>query len=421
MQFELTAAHLNHGLRGEDAETDALFARAFAESLDVRCVVARRDLRDAARRLHLSEEEAARRARHGFLDQAAIDAGADRIALGHTRDDRIETILLNILRGTGSQGLKGLAPISGPRIRPLLNISRMETADYCRERGIAYRDDLSNLSLAYTRNRVRQELLPELASYYNTGIGDALLRLSDIVAEESAYMDEAARSVFETAVLNDAGDSISLAACIVSDAHPAIARRLVRLAIERVRGGLTDIEYNAVERVMHGLRHASDTGVRFQFALPDGNIYIGGDADHLFVRRRVAVSAIPFQRQLAIPGETLVPELGLSVRATPGRVPDNVVFEKGSMRAFLDAGALNLPLSVRTRKPGDRFRPLGMSGSRKLQDYLTDRKTPVESRDRVPLIVDSGGIVWIPGHTISDRVKIRADTDHAVFLEIDNV
>jgi tRNA(Ile)-lysidine synthase len=418
LRVRLHAAHLNHGFRGEESAADAAFVQEFSESLDVPFTVERQDVPGAARRLHLSAQEAARRARHRFLERVAGEVGADRIALGHTRDDRVETILLNILRGTGLEGLKGPAPVAGRRIRPLLEVSRAETAEYCRRHGIAFRQDASNLSPAYTRNRIRMELLPHLASYYNPEVRDALLRLSDLVFEETAYMEERAREALERACMGEEPDRILLSTQMLLEMPVAMLRRVLRLAIDRVRGSLEDIEFADVGRILKALRELRDNERRFQFTLPPGNIYVSGNAQQVSVRRRRAASALPVKAALTVPGETAVPEWKAVFRAQWRETPQSPVTAPGAPMAYMDANALRLPLIVRTQRPGDRFQPLGMTGTRKLQDYFTDKKVPVEARDRTPLVADAEGIVWIVGHAVGERVRVRPETRRVLFLEM---
>jgi len=413
--IELHAAHLNHGFRGEDADGDAEFVRDLADSLGVPCTVEKQDVPAIAKRLHLSKQEAARRARHEFLDRTADAAGADSIALAHTRDDRIETVLMNILRGTGVDGLAGLTPRNGRRIRPLLDVSREETAAYCRENGIAFREDASNLSTAYTRNRIRAELLPALESSYNPAVRDAILRLADLAAQDSAALHEISLDGFERCTVNSSDSSVVLSVERLMELPVAIRRRVVREAIAAVRGDLYDVDAAAIERTLANL---NGEGPRFQFVLPNGDISVEVTGDALRVAKKGPVCAVRrFERALDVPGSVLMPEFAAEFRARLARLP-----REGKAGAaasiYVRESELSPPLVVRNRRPGDRIRPAGLGGSKKIQDILTDAKVPAYKRDHVPIVADDRGILWVPGHVVDERCLRGSAGENVVVIEI---
>lgn len=417
--LRLHAAHLHHGFRGAEADADAAFVRDFAASLGVPCTIERQDVPDMARRLHLSAQQAARRARHRFLERVAGEVGAERIALGHTRDDRVETILLNILRGTGLEGLRGLLPVSGRRVRPLLSVPRTETQAYCRQHGIAYREDPSNRSLRYRRNRVRAELLPLLESYYNPKVRDSLLRLAHLAAEEVVYLEQEARAAYARARLREAPEQVALSAPMLAELPVALRRRVVRVAIGIVQGHLEDIEFATVERALAGLEKAVQRRRRFQFSLPPGNMYVSVDADCLTVFRLPPPVAARFlEYPLPLPGQVATPEWGVVFQAAYAETPACLPSVRDARRACLNAETVQPPLVIRTWQPGDRLQPLGMSGTRKLQDLFTDRKVPKDTRSRVPLIADAAGILWVVGHAVSERARVQPETRRVVEIAV---
>jgi len=409
------AAHLDHGFRGADGEDDARFVRGLAERLGVSVLCGRADGPGTAQRRGMSVQEAARVLRHEFLERAADEAGADRIALGHTRDDHIETILLNILRGTGTDGLRGLRPRSGMRVRPLLCLERAETAAYCRTHDIAFRTDPSNACPQHLRSRIREELLPLLGSYYTPAIRETLVRLSDIAGTEADFLEEEAQRAAESLWLAEDGRVI-LPRGALARLHPALARRVARLAIRKVRGDLRDVEHFHVERVLAWARGEESPG----------SVTLGCGSERILLAPEAAVvehvpapaEALPFQRQLTVPGDTTVPEMGIQIRAEaadPGRGT------LGPWEADLDADRVRLPLTVRRRAPGDRIRPRGGPGTRKVQDLLVDRKVPRASRDEVPIIVDGEGLVWVAGHAVADRAAASDRTRKVLRLRVEGL
>ncbi|HXG23467.1 MAG TPA: tRNA lysidine(34) synthetase TilS [Chthonomonadales bacterium] len=417
--ISLHAAHLNHCFRGAEAEADATFVHDFAEAMGIECTIKRQDVPGMARRLHLSAQEAGRRARRAFLDCVADSVGANIIALGHTQDDQVETILLNILRGTGTDGLRGMAAIFERYVRPLLVVTRAETAAYCARHGIAYREDISNLSLAYLRNRLRTELLPELETYYNPEVRQALLRLAEIASEEVKYLEQQARAAFDAVRVGESADYVKLSAPAVAALPPALRRRVIRRAIEAVRGGLEDITFRDIERAVSALQDERARQRCVEFTLPSGEVHVRVEAENLAVFRRAA-PFVPLPLEFTLPqeGELFIQTWNVSFRVSHLVAPVDIACERGASRAYLDAEAVRWPLVVRTPRPGDRIQPLGMSGNRKLQDIFTDRKVPVEMRNRIPVVEDAAGIVWVVGHVVSERTRVRDATRHIIFLEM---
>jgi tRNA(Ile)-lysidine synthase len=411
--LNLQVAHLNHGFRGAEADADAEFVRAFAEGLGLSSSIEKRDVPGAKRLLHASNQDAARTVRHQFLQRVAVEVGAETIALGHTRDDRVETILLNILRGSGIEGLRGLAPVSENRVRPLLDVTREQTGAYCKLHGIAFREDVSNVSPAYTRNRIREELLPHLESYYNPGTRAAILRLSELAAEDSAVLHELSQEALERATLNISEGSIVLSIEVLKNLPPALTRRAVRHAIERVRGSLEDITFAAVQRASALIESPGSS-----FELPGTRTVISRRGDRLEISSHpLSVSRRPIVFELAVPGETSVAPWNVVFKVRRGEPTVSPAIAGNATRIILEEGAVKLPLTVRNRRPGDRFHPLGMPGTKKVQDLLVDHKIPAEMRDDVPIIEDAEGILWVVGHGVSERTRITSKQDKLLSLE----
>jgi tRNA(Ile)-lysidine synthase len=265
LRLKLHAAHLDHQLRGAESEADARYVVSLADSLGVPVTVGRRDVNAYRDERNCSLEEAARELRYDFLAAVAGDVGAARVAVGHTRDDQVETILLHILRGAGTAGLCGIKPCSpltggggeaagAPRkqspllaVRPLLELSREETMRYCQEHQLQPRSDSSNLSPAFLRNRLRLQLLPLLREY-NPGVDRALLRLAEIADADVSFIEEQARQMWD-GVAREEGGVIYLDKKKVASLPLALQRQVIRVAIARISGNTRDIEANHVEAV----------------------------------------------------------------------------------------------------------------------------------------------------------------------------
>lgn len=246
------AAHLNHELRGAEAEADARYVTRLAGSFDVPITVDTRDVNAYRRERNCSVEEAARELRYDFLATVAKNVNAWLVAVGHTRDDQVETILLHILRGAGTAGLCGLKPclpvVNSIRvIRPLLEITRQETMSYCQQHQLEPRSDSSNLSLSFLRNRLRLELLPLLRKY-NPGIDKALLRLAEIAGGDVSFIEQQALQLWDK-VAREENQVVYLDREKVAPLPIALQRQLIRLAIIRILGNARDIEVNHVEAI----------------------------------------------------------------------------------------------------------------------------------------------------------------------------
>jgi len=256
--LKLHVAHLDHQLRGAESEADARYVISLAGTLGIPVTAGRRDVSAYREERGCSLEEAARELRYDFLATVAGDVGARRVVVGHTRDDQVETILLHILRGAGTAGLRGIkpcSPLTGSKgeatslltIRPLLELSREETMRYCQRHRLKPRRDSSNLSPAFLRNRLRLQLLPLLREY-NPAIDRALLRLAEIADADVSFIEEQAQAVWEK-VAREEGEVIHLDKKKVASLPLALQRQVIRLAIARILGDTRDIEANHIEAV----------------------------------------------------------------------------------------------------------------------------------------------------------------------------
>ncbi len=253
LRFHVTAAHLNHSIRGIEADEDALYVQKLCDSLQIEAVIEKVDVPLIKSEQHMSMQEAARTARHKFLRTVAGERSIERIAYAHTRDDLVETALLNIFRGTGLDGLTGLPSVDPPVIRPILNIKRSETSIYCSEQLLNPRQDSSNADNHYRRNRLRTELLPSLRAYFNTDIDSAVVRMCQLCDADNSLINEITAK-FLTAHITFTESNASILISDLTTEPVALQRRVVRSMIEKVRGTLHGVEFSAVERLLETSR-----------------------------------------------------------------------------------------------------------------------------------------------------------------------
>lgn len=408
--LDLIAAHMNHGIRGEDADRDALFVQELAARLEIASVVEKVDVPAFRKRARLGLEEAARKVRYDFLEGIAADAGAARIAVAHTADDQVETILLNIIRGTGPDGISGMPAVRGKIIRPLINVLRADVEAYLEENGLSWTTDITNLTLDHTRNRVRLQLIPLLEEQFNPRVKDALLSLSKLARDESDAVKAATELEFTAAAKEAGHESVVLDASLLRNLPRALLRRCIRKAIEMVKGDLKDVEYVQTERIADNVAAGEDVAL----TLPSGKVYARIIKDELRIFRIVEPAKVEAERELKISGRTEVPELGVLFETK--FVHANVRPERPS-QAVIDPKKIKGKLTVRTWRRGDRILPFGMTGHKKLQDLFTDAKTPRKERGLVSVIADEEKIVWVAGYTVSELVRVTDETCPALWIE----
>ncbi len=420
-------AHFNHGLRGVAADADEEFCRALTLSLRLPFRTSRGDVRARAAAEHRSIEDAARASRYEFLAGTVRELNASAVAIGHTLDDQAETFLLRLIRGAGSRGLAGIRPKNGVVIRPLLEIRRRALREYADEHQLTFRTDESNTDVSIPRNRIRHELIPLLERDYSSGIAEVLAREADSARQDEDKLHNDAIDLAASVVLSSTPSEMSLAAsggapihkvsvdaAALTALHPALAARVAREALQQLAGE----RFIGAEHLQRFLEFAA-TGARGaalslpgQQAVRDGSRVVLGPEPQRGVEER----ANSFQFPLSIPGEVLLTPQGFHLQASWG---DRAEGLKPQGNLTCSVAVPRLPLSVRSRKPGDRFQPPGMAGkSRKLQDYLVDRKVARSDRDRLPLVVDGDDrIVWIVGHAVAEDFRVTAPSHGVIFLK----
>jgi tRNA(Ile)-lysidine synthase len=410
---ELHAAHLDHGLRGSESAEAAEFVRRHCEALGVPATIQRADPRTWEALRGGSRQDAARIVRYRFLEQVADEQGAARIAVGHHLDDQAETVLLNLLRGTGTRGLGGMVPVKGRLIRPLYNCARDEIEAYARSAGIPHVEDSSNRTPCYRRNRLRLQLLPELRKWFNPRVTEALAAVATIAQAEDALLEELAEERLGAVVVSRSDREVVLSVPALASLPPALARRVLRRSVALVsegRQGLGARHTLALERLL------CEGGSSRGRDLP-GGIRAVKEGERLLVLGRAPETGSPIGPvRLLVPGRTWLAHFSMAIRAdlVEGRVQRPGPSDR--LTAVLDADLTGTALFVRPWRPGDRFVPLGMRGRKKLQDFFVDAKVPRHQRARVPLVLAGDAIVWVVGLRVDERYAATSRTTRALRL-----
>ncbi len=405
--LRLHVAHIHHGLRGRAADRDAAFVIAEAARRGLGASLCRLD--PAERRRGDSVQAWARAARYQCLERVAESVRAPRIAVAHTQDDQAETVLLHLLRGTGPRGLGGIPPTRHLIVRPLLSVSRADVEAYAATRHLAFRQDASNASDVYRRNRIRHHLLPLLAKEFNPRIIQSLADLATLLRQDDAALTVQAATLL-AASSRERGPTICLAVSALGSAPPAVARRVFLEAFRRASLG----EHGLTRRHAHALqRLLSREGVvrlpgGFLARRWGGELRIGPASDPRCGDTR-PVRPVPGTGAVRLRPGVWTPWRPLDCRVrvrevAAARIPPG---GRDRWREVLSPRLLDGPLILRAWRPGDRFRPLGMSGQKKLQDFFVDAKVPRPQRGRIPLLVTGGRIAWVVGHRIAEDFRLR--------------
>lgn len=415
--YSLTAAHLHHGERDEADEEMARCA-AYADQLGVPLVTGRADVPRMAQELGLSRETAGRQARQGFLEQAARQTGCAVIATGHTRDDQVETVLFHVARGTGLSGLAGIPARRGPYVRPLLWSTRAETREFCTERGLSFHDDPSNFDLNLSRARLRHRVLPELR-HAHPGADEAIVRLAELAGEEDRFLDGVAAGALERAEAPLNGALAFLTQdCEVAFQREALAhlptvllRRALRLAVGALGGQFT---YHQCTLTAEQL--ASGEGETGSVTGEHGTVVVSWDPKRVHLRQDLPTA--PFRFGLTVPGDTTSDEFGWILTAFPADPPalEAPTAPRAGLEVTVDASKVKGQLYFRSAEPGDRIAPVGMDGSRKLADLLSEAGLTAAARRRLPIVCDLVGPIWAPGVVWSERTRCDVTTSRALTL-----
>lgn len=443
--LSLHVAHLNHGLRGSEADADADAVRALAVEWGLASTVEHADVPALACQRRLAVEEAARCARYAFLGQVARAQGSHIIAVGHNADDQAETVLMHWLRGAGLAGLRGMLP-STPfadlrllpvrdavlpvgdlrLVRPLLSVSRSEIESYCQSHDLRPRFDRSNLDTTYFRNWLRHEVLP-LLSEHNPKVKGVIRRSASVIADEYALLRQLLAQTWTSVVVEESDQWIVFELATWRALPPALQRSTLREAVHRLRHTLRDISFVHIENAVQVARD----GVTGNQATLPRRLMLAVTYDRIIVADRNQAYREPDWPLLqtatrpldvSVPGTTLIPgtEWALEVTAFKREVlPQGWADNKDQWLEYCDAEVAGPKLSVRGRQVGDRFQPLGMAGSAvKLAHFYTNQKIPQAIRDRLPLLVNPQQILWVCGQRIDHRARVQESTRQVLRLRL---
>jgi tRNA(Ile)-lysidine synthase len=409
--LKLAIAHLDHGLRGEDSEEDAQFVVSLAEEKEIPVIRERIDVCQVHQEKRLGLEEAGRLVRRRFLEETARKVSATRIAVGHTLNDRVETLLFNLIRGAGPSGLTGIRPVSPPYIRPLIETTAEEVLAFAHTEGLAWREDRTNHDTIYTRNRIRHRIIP-LLQQLNPRLLETLQRTADLLLEEDKALDVLLDRPWKDVISREETGSVRFRRDRLARLSRELQGLLMRRGIARARGNLQGIEKIHVD----GLRHlVASPNAHGETHLPALVARIQGN--ELLLTMHGTTTIAPYDVPIDL-GRTELPLLGIALDLSihPSNGSRDLPREEGAVE-LADADRIDFPLRVRSRREGDRFRPLGMGQEKRLKDFLIDDRVPFYDRSTLPLLCDQSQIVWVVGVRLSDAVRITEQTERVLVMQ----
>jgi tRNA(Ile)-lysidine synthase len=417
LRLHLEVAHLQHGIRGEEAQEDARFVADLAEKIQLPFHLREVNLprlKSAAGKGNL--EALAREARYRFFATIARHRKLGKIATAHTEDDQAETVLMWLLRGSGMKGLGGMSPVQPLNItdggssnqyaivRPLLGVSKAEIVGFLGEKQLTYRVDRSNQEPLFLRNWIRLSLIPLLKDKTDASLSSRLARQAELIRDEEHLLNKSAHAELDKIRTSDGINGRALC-----DYGTAMQRRLLRLWIEQARGDLRGLDFHHVDALLHLIAGGPPQA---RLSLPGGwELVKEYETLRLQKNFRTRRGYPCYSYELVIGAKLTIPEAGMAIQSRKilpplSSLPDNL------MEAVFDMAALpaDQPLIVRNFRPGDRFQPLGMAGHKKLKDFFIENKLALSVRASLPLFVLGDEVIWVPGYGRSEIGKVRPET-----------
>ncbi len=413
LDISLYAAHLDHMFRGRESEEDACFVKALCDRWGVPLFSDNINVPEYVKKSGLSPEDAARRVRYDFFERVKKQTGAQKVATGHNRNDHEETILMNIFRGAGLDGLMGIEPVRNCYIRPLIEIPREDIEKYLKHEEIPFRIDATNLTTDYFRNSIRLELMPLIRQKYCPHLGKSLRRLSEIAKRDLSFMEQETEKARANVIRYEPAKVI-IDVKKFSKLHEAVKYRLTRLAVEKLTGDVKDFEARHAKLLVDFIERALPGSL---LDLPK-NLQGLKEYEHCIISKEVFDYPTDYYYILEVPGEINIQETGITLKAYIETYGEKTKINTAPTIACLDYDKINSNLVVRNRRPGDRFKPLGCIGFKKLKDFFIDEKIPKRKRNQIPIVEAGGNIIWVGGMRIDDRFKVTEETTRILVLVV---
>jgi tRNA(Ile)-lysidine synthase len=413
-EFELTlsAAHLNHGLRGPESDADQLFCFQFCNALDIPFLSRKVDLSESEPGQSSNLEERARESRYEFLNEAAKEMGADIIATAHTADDQVETVLLRLLRGAGLSGIRGIPMQRHNIIRPLLNVEKSEIQAYLKEHNLHTRHDSHNDDPSFSRVFLRKKVIP-LLKELNPSIAANISSSADIWGQEDNLLEELASELNRNFLTRPSDDTLALGTEELKSVHIALQRRMIRRVFLMLHGDTRALESRHIDSVIdHAMGRIPGLTIKgINILVKDGLL--------CFSQAVEKTEETGFRTSTTVPSQVTIEETGKSYIISTFSKPVNFLVREQSTpeRALLDADKVGDNLIVRSWLPGDKYQQTGVEGTQKLQDIFVNAKLSGTEKQSRSVFETNGDIIWVEGFRVSERYKVSESTRRVLLIE----
>lgn len=403
MGFQVIAVHVNHMLRGNDSDADEAFVLHFCQKHEIKCERFKKDILSFANEQKLSIEQAGRKYRQFCFEETSKKYSNSVIATGHHQNDLVETFFINLFRGSSSSGLAGMDYVSDlGYIKPLLDVSRHEIEAFIKEKALGYCVDQSNFEVDYTRNKIRNELIPYIEENINPSIQKTICKTSDLMRLEKQYWAEKSLALFlQYCHVDDQGMCVMIekekldALCLLEKHH------LIRRMLQKLLGNVEDITYKHIQAVVN----LNQTGKKLNLSR--------GVLAYLTSNRLILT--VPNLSIGESQNKTSFNVLPMTIKA----YKENINVYQASNVIAVDEKKICGHLSLRKRQDGDRFMPLGMTHLKKLKDFFIDQKIPQMERDLIPLLCDEEKIIWVCGYRQDERTRISKTTENILIISLE--
>lgn len=409
---QLAVFHLNHQLRGQEADADQAFVQALCDAYDLPCHSYSENIEAYAAQTGQSFETAARERRYALLQHLVTQQNYHKVALAHHQNDQVETFFLRLLRGSGPDGLIGMTWRRSPNIiRPLLGISRREIEDYLQDLSQPFQTDATNTDIHYERNRIRHELIPYLEAQFNPNITEGIEQLMGLLAQDQACLDDLTLTWLHTHGRRE-GEAWQLPLKAFEMAPTALKGRIIRALFRTLNGVSQDLTFRHVEeilRIAEMRRHGAFKtfqNIRFEIRWQQLIIEI----------EKGARQQANYRYSLEEPGTVILKEAGMTLTVSYTKRSDAAV-PLGQTRIYLSSDAVHWPLIIRNRQAGDKIRLKGMDGHKAVRTLFSEQKRTTDERDVCPIIEDQNGLVFVYDRHLAEDYYIDAQTECVLCLE----
>ena len=411
--YSILAAHVNYNLRGDDSQLDEQFVRKFCFDRNISLVVKNANIKSSS-----SVENHAREIRFGYFNDLRKLYKIQKIVLGHNREDQAETLLFRLFRGSGYTGIKGISPITDDIVHPLLSFCREDIVSYLESEDIQWREDLSNKNNTYTRNKIRNQMIPWIKEHLNPNVVSKLYETAEIFAETDDILESLATRRYLKAQIKHSKDECILSSRIIRKTKSVLRYYVYKEAYSRINGNSKDFYHNNFIDIENLLNSDGSK----QIFLPN-NIFVFKEYDEL-IFTNIDISKfenLENEKEITSLRSRFTFEDYRIIMKKIKKMPNKRNLFEDKNVAYIDFDKTSFPITIRHRKPGDRFYPLGMQHNKKLKDFLIDEKVPKFDRDKVLIFCDKEKIIWLAGHRIDNRVVTSEQTLNILQIRIERM